>query len=235
MAGAFKGFTPQTIQFYRGLSQHNDQTWFEAHREDYLKYAMEPAQSLVLDLGPQLQKLRSGFQFNPDFNGKGSIKKIHADRRFNRDREPYKTWLGVFFWEGPLKTKKDNSVVSLRISPNELRLFAGFKHFEPSVQKAYRAAVADEASGQALEQITVKLAQQGYTIDGAAGFAKVPHGFPADHPRADLLKHDALVAFHSEPLSDVVFSPKLADYALKHFKAMLPLHAWCVDALARIS
>jgi uncharacterized protein (TIGR02453 family) len=235
MAETFTGFTPQTIEFYRGLAEHNGQAWFEAHRADYLAHAMAPAQALVLELGPRLQELRPGFQFSPDYNGKGSIKKIHTDRRFNAEREPYKTWLGIFFWEGSLTTKKDNSVVSLRLSGDELMLAAGFKHFAPPVLKAYRAAVADEAAGRELVLLTAKLAKPGYEIGGAGGFAQVPRGFPADHPRAALLKHNAICVMHREPISDVLFSPKLAAHLLKHFQEMLPLHAWCVETASRLN
>ena len=234
MAGAFTGFTKKTIAFYRGLEKHNDQAWFEAHREDYLTQAMEPAQALVLELGPKVQALRPGIGFSPDYNGKGSIKKIHTDRRFNPDRDPYKSWLDIMFWEGPLKAKKDNSIFGLRLTAGELYFFAGLKHFDPKVLKVFRAATADEATGPALAKLAAKLAKQEYTLGGVDGYKQVPRGFAADHPRAELLRHNGMFAMHKEPVSEVVFTPKLSAYALKHFKAMLPLHAWCVDVLTRL-
>jgi uncharacterized protein (DUF2461 family) len=43
----FTGFSGSTILFLAELSQNNDRTWFEAHREDCDRALAEPARAFV--------------------------------------------------------------------------------------------------------------------------------------------------------------------------------------------
>ena len=47
----FKGFSPKTLKFLRGLKANNSKAWFQAHRADYEKYVLQPLRNLVIDLG----------------------------------------------------------------------------------------------------------------------------------------------------------------------------------------
>ncbi len=49
--GKFKGFSPKTLKFLRGLKANNNKAWFQAHRADYEKYVLQPLRDLVIDLG----------------------------------------------------------------------------------------------------------------------------------------------------------------------------------------
>jgi uncharacterized protein (TIGR02453 family) len=131
----FSGFPKETLEFYKGVLKNNTREWFEAHRNDYMQNVIAPAQAFVSEVGPKLQKLSPGVQFSPDYTGKGSIKKIHTDTRFQKDREPLKPYLDIMFWEGPLAAKKDNSVFFLRVQPQSVGIVAGIKGFDkPTLQ-----------------------------------------------------------------------------------------------------
>ena len=36
----FKGFSPKTLKFLRGLKANNNKAWFQAHKADYEKYVL---------------------------------------------------------------------------------------------------------------------------------------------------------------------------------------------------
>jgi len=57
----------------------------------------------------------------------------------------------------------------------------------------FRAAAAADDSGRALEDLVSSLAADGHEILGDV-MKRVPRGYPADHPRAGLLKHRSLIA-----------------------------------------
>jgi uncharacterized protein (DUF2461 family) len=57
----------------------------------------------------------------------------------------------------------------------------------------FRAAAAADDSGRALEDLVSSLAADGHEILGDV-MKRVPRGYPADHPRARLLKHRSLIA-----------------------------------------
>jgi hypothetical protein len=69
----------------------------------------------------------------------------------------------------------------------------------------FRAAAAADGSGRALADLVSSLATDGHEILGDV-MRRVPHGYPADHPRAGLLKHRSLIAareLESEAVRDV--------------------------------
>lgn len=69
----------------------------------------------------------------------------------------------------------------------------------------FRAAVAADGSGRALEDLLVSLAAGGHEIRGDV-MSRVPTGYPAGHPRAALLKHRSLIVdrkLESEAIHDV--------------------------------
>jgi uncharacterized protein (DUF2461 family) len=69
----------------------------------------------------------------------------------------------------------------------------------------FRAAVAADGSGRALQDLVVSLAADGHEILGDV-MKRVPRGYPADHARAGLLMHRSLIAareLESDTLRDV--------------------------------
>jgi uncharacterized protein (TIGR02453 family) len=230
----FGGFSKRTLTFLKGLKLHNDKQWFEEHRGDYERHFVAPAQAFVMAMGPRLEELAPGIGFDPNHTGRGSVKKIFTDQRFARDRPPFKTWLDVIFWQGPLKAKKDNAVFFFRLLPDLLVLGAGIKGFTPEVLRAYREAVVDNRRGGALQRILDKLlACDDYHLGGVS-YKNVPHGFKPQHPRADLLKHGGLHVWFETKMPDETFSDALLDYAYVHYQRLAPLHRWCVRLLEGI-
>ena len=128
----FTGFPKEAVHFFKDIAQHNTLEWYAEHAEDYKRHVIGPAQAFVTALGPELRKLSPGIGYDIDPNGRGSIKKIQTDRRFNPGREPYKTFLAIFFWQGPLTVKKENSCFYLRLDAKTLSFAAGLKYFERS-------------------------------------------------------------------------------------------------------
>ena len=69
----------------------------------------------------------------------------------------------------------------------------------------FRAAAAADGSGRALADLVSSLAADEHQIRGDV-MKRVPRGYPADHPRAGLLKHRSLIAareLESEAVRDV--------------------------------
>ncbi|MCA9546734.1 MAG: DUF2461 domain-containing protein [Myxococcales bacterium] len=228
---AFEGFPTAALDFYAGVAAHNDPVWFEAHREAYDGAVVAPSQAFIEALGQRLQALRPEVGYSPNHTGRGSFKKIHTDRRFNPDRPPFKTYAQMIFWEGPLAQKKANSVFKVHFEPGKVVVGAGLWYFDGKLLKAYRAAVADDATGAPLQALVDALAAKGYAI-GHSHYQRVPRGYAADHPRAGLLKHDGLFArFTASPPPAAFHRADFVDWALDHCEALAPLHGWCVDFL----
>jgi uncharacterized protein (DUF2461 family) len=86
-----------------------------------------------------------------------------------------------------------------------LQIQAAWWYADPGQIALFRAAVAADDSGRALEDLVSSLAADGHEILGDV-MKRVPRGYPADHPRGGLLKHRSLIAareLESEAVRDV--------------------------------
>ena len=231
----FSGFPPETFEFYAALAQAQDKAWFEAHRADYMAHVIEPAQAFIEALGDRLQTERSAVGYSPNHTGRGSFKKIHTDQRFNKGRDPFKTYAQMIFWEGPLKTKKENSCFIVTLAPGKVSLGAGLKYMESATLKEYRRQAGDERRGGQLRAAVEGARSAGCHV-GDAHYKRVPRGFDPAHVNADLLRHNALYAWaEAAPPPDVVHGPGFVDWCVDGFEAMNPVHDWCVDVLQAVA
>jgi uncharacterized protein (DUF2461 family) len=95
--------------------------------------------------------------------------------------------------------------IGFRFNLEGLRVMAAWWYAGSQSIAAFRAAAADDESGGGLAEIVSSLAAEGHEILGDV-MKRVPRGYPADHPRADLLKHRSLLAareLESEAIGDV--------------------------------
>lgn len=224
--GDFQGFPKATFSFLRGLSKNNKKAWFDAHKDDYESFYVEPALAFVRELGLRLRKIRKSVQFDPKVGG--SVMRIYRDVRFSKDKRPYKDHLDLFFWEGA-KKGWDSPGFFLRLEHDELWLGAGMHQFVDGSQLAmYRKAVADARRGKKLEALVTKLRKAGYTVGGQE-LKKVPKGFDPDHDRADLLKHKGLWAGIETKIPKEASSAKLVGWCAAHFEKLAPISEWLLS------
>ena len=101
------------------------------------------------------------------------------------------------------------------------------------VREAFRAAVADDTSGPALVTIVEALRTRGYDLSGDV-MKRVPRGCPADHPRADLLRHRTLVAGRPLGCDGWLHTPEAVDRVLAAFEELRPMTSWLDDHLPAI-
>jgi uncharacterized protein (TIGR02453 family) len=226
----FQGFGKGALTYFKDIAAHNNKEWFDDNRQRYLDEVIAPAQAFVLEMGARLKKIAPGIGFSTDYNGKGSIKKIQTDRRFNPERTPYKTWVEILFWEGPCEVKKENSGFYFRLAPDSLILAGGMKYFNKPVLKVYRETLADLKLGAAIAKAAAAVEKAGYQIEGSH-FARPPAGTTAEHPHAALLLHDGLYCYEETKPPRELSSAGFADYCFERWKKMAPLHKALVDML----
>lgn len=88
--------------------------------------------------------------------------------------------------------------------------------------------MVSEKLGPALVNAIESLEANGYSI-GEPYYKKVPGGFDADHPRADLLRYNGMGTMESLPLPEDVFSDDLVYFCFERYKKMLPIFEWLVE------
>jgi uncharacterized protein (TIGR02453 family) len=226
----FQGFSPAGLDFYPRLAANNDRQWFTEHKELYEREVLTPARDLVEDLGLALAPAAPGLHADARVNR--SLFRIQRDVRFSADKSPYKTHLGIWLWEGD-GPRMDCSGFYFHLEPPRLMLAAGMHMFPKHLLGPFRQDAADAKLGPALVKALNPGLKQGLYQVGGQHYVRVPRGFPPDHPRADLLKHNGLYVFHDAGMIDELRSPALVDWCAQRLLAMVPVHRWLLELTKR--
>lgn len=228
----FNGFPPEALDFLHDLEANNNRDWFEDNKARYQRVLLEPAVEFVTAVGSGLQHVAPEIQVDPRTNGQGVLMRIYRDVRFSKDKSPYKTAVSGVFTDGKGK-KMARPAFGFHMTANGMELMSGMFGFDKAQLAAYQAAVADEEKGLALlaavESITNKPA---YEIVGEQ-YKRLPAGYDAEHPRADLLRYKGLYARPVAPFPpEIMTGVELVPTVLVHFEVMAPFYNWLAANVA---
>lgn len=225
--GSFTGFPPEGLQFLAELGENNDRDWFNARKRIYQESIVAPAVSFVESMGDRLRFISPHIQYDTRTNGQGSLMRIYRDVRFSEDKSPYKTWIGIRFWEGPGKAG-GNPGFFFGFDATAGGLHVGMHGFDKAMLTAFREAVNDDGLGSELELALASVQGVGaYEINGEH-YKRVPRGYDPDHPRADLLRFNTLYASSPGIEPTVLASAGLVDVVMDHCEKMAPIEKWLV-------
>jgi uncharacterized protein (TIGR02453 family) len=229
VATAFAGFPREGLEFLEGLAKDNTRAYFDIHRDTYQSAVLQPAKEFVVALGEELQaRVSPGIRAEPRING--SILRINRDTRFSADKRPYKEHVDFWFWEGD-GPSREHPGLFVRLRPATVTLGAGMHRFDPATLAAYRAAVADDATGRALEEAIAEATGVRGAAVGGAYYKRVPGELPADHPRAQLLRHNALYVSGDWKLPRSVSGPAFVGWAADRLERLAPVERWLTARL----
>ncbi|MBN1316798.1 MAG: DUF2461 domain-containing protein [Anaerolineales bacterium] len=223
----FPGFPIETWQFLEKLAENNHREWFNAHKDDYQRFYMAPAQDFVFALGERLKSISSNLVVDPATNGSGSLFRIYRDIRFSKDKTPYNTDLCFYFWEG-IGKKFDNPGYYIQLEPKGGRTYAGHYIFPKTLLSVFRDAVIDEKLGGELEDTLKGISQAGSFNIGGSHYKRVPRGYDADNPRAKLLKFNGLYIIGEHIDRETLSHPELVEQVFEQCRKMAPLQEWLV-------
>jgi uncharacterized protein (TIGR02453 family) len=199
---AFRGWPSEALEFYEGLEADNSKTYWEAHRAVYEEQVRAPMAALLAELEPEF--------------GPGKIFRPYRDVRFSADKTPYKTAMGATLERGGY----------VHLSAQGLAAGNGMYQMESDQLARYRAAVDDDASGTALEKLVAEAARSKIDIVGHDRLKRTPRGYPADHPRADLLRHKGVVAWKEWPVAAWLGTAAAKKRVVDFLRATAPLNDW---------
>ena len=225
-------FTPATLAFFRGLARNNRKPWFEAHRSDYDGQVVAPMRALIEELDVRLAR------FAPEITGdpKRSMFRIYRDVRFSKDKSPYKTNAGCWFWHRDADPRVgDNAEAGgagfyFHLQPGSSFTGAGIWMPPRPLLDKLRDAIAEDPRGFERVVKNPSFVRRFGGLDDEANLKRMPRGFPETHPAARWLKYQSFVA--GRELSDKqITSPQLVALLEEDFTRLLPLVRWLNGAL----
>jgi uncharacterized protein (TIGR02453 family) len=215
MKPAVPGFPPEGLAFLRGLKKHNKREWFQARKQIYDEQVKAPMVELITALQCEMA------EFAPQYLGdpRKMVYRIYRDTRFSKDKTPYKTNVACSF--NPRDRVKHSAAgFYFSVSLEEVAVGGGAYMPQPPDLLAIRSRIAerpDQFRKILADRTTRKLLgdMQGEQL------SRVPKGFAADHPEADLLRNKQFLLY-------IVLDPKIAAGAglykelITRFRAMTP-------------
>jgi len=219
-------FPKNTVAFLKKLSKNNNRNWFSTNRNIYDKDFLEPAIHFVVEMGEKLQKISPHIQAIPKVDK--SIFRIHRDVRFSKDKEPYKTNMGLYFWEGPGK-KMEGSGFYFHLEPKLFGVGSGMYMFSKEHLKKFRETVSDPAKGKELDSIVKKITKKGiYTVNGKH-YKKTPRGYDPNGKYVDYLLYNGIYAWYDGKKLNELDEVSYINFVYKIFRDLSSLHTWLVN------
>lgn len=223
----FKGFPRKALTFLRGLKRNNRRDWFEANKASYVSDVQEVMRAFVQEMDTRLGR------FAPEIIGdpKKSVFRIYRDVRFSKDKSPYKTNVGCWFFHRAAGKKVGQEASEggagfyFHLEPGASFIGAGiWMPPRPSLNRLRDAIVADTRNFRSILQ-AAPLKRRFGALSEENRLTRVPRGYDKDHPAGDLLRHVSYIVGRSISDDEVVHG-KLADRLEKDFTVALPLVRW---------
>jgi len=219
-------FPQSTIKFLTALSKNNSKEWFENNRARYDFELLQPAVQFVIDLGEKLSELSPNINAIPKVDK--SIFRLYRDVRFSKNKAPFKTNLGLYFWEGRGK-KMECSGLYFHIEPKLFFLGAGMYQFTTDQLKKYRELVSNPAKGKELNDIVKKVLKKKKYQLGGKTYKKTPRGFDPNYIYNDLLLHSGFYVYYESKNFSELTKKDPASFSYKTFKEIYSVHKWFVE------
>lgn len=201
--GAFRGFPPEAVEFLRELEANNDRDWFKANRVRYDEHVVAPAKALAEDLADL---------------GRPHLFRPWNDTRFHAG-PPIKEQVGLAVgYEGA-------GGFYVELSLDGLMVAAGLHNPAPDQVERMRRAIADGRSASGLTRALSSASAAGLDLN-EPDLVRGPRGYPADHPRMDLLRRRRLTVARRHPLGAWLHRPQAGARIREGLDASKPLVRW---------
>ncbi len=202
---SFRGFPPAAFEFYERLRAENTPEFWTANKATYDQAVRGPMRELCAEF--------------PDV-GPFHIFRPYQDRRFVKDRPPYKDH------QGAIGESEGGSSFYVHVSADGMLVGAGYYHLAADQLVRYRGAVDREATGTELVAIVERLRSAGLSVTARDVLKRAPRGVPLDHPRLELLRFGGLIATRSWPVSAWMHTARASARVAEQWAVAAPLCAW---------
>lgn len=210
---AFRGFPRELFAFFEGLQDDNSKAYWTANKATWEEQVRRPMLALLAELSDEFPPMR---MFRPN-----------RDVRFAKDKSPYKLWAGA--------TSESHAVGGtgyyVSVAASGMVTGCGAMALARDQLQRFRAALDDDHSGRAFEELRTKLDARSLPVTcGAEPPLKTgPRGYPPDHPRVELLRWKGAVAIQEYERADWMHTPAARDRIREVLHGARPLKEW-IDA-----
>lgn len=209
----------KVLTFLRSLSCNNNREWFQEHKQEYLQ-AKQEFDAFALELLAEIRKFDTSIG---DLALGNMTYRIYRDIRFSKNKDPYKTHMGVYI--APGGKKSGYSGYYFHVSTDTSggwesghMIAAGDYMCEPKALAVLREDI--EAGDGDFREILAGVDPM-LELETGNALKRVPSGFPADSPDSEFFKLKSFCL--SCPTTDeFVLAPNLAVRLAEIFRSAKP-------------
>ncbi|MBX3043698.1 MAG: TIGR02453 family protein [Candidatus Kapabacteria bacterium] len=225
----FDRFSKDVEDFFFELSQNNNKEWFDINRSIYESEIKDKSKSFVLKVSELFEKNKLPLIADT----KISLFRINRDIRFSKNKDPYKTNLGIFFpySENPIAYKKEHSLgLYIHYEKDKSFIATGYHNPDSTALKSIRAALADD--WEFYKSITENTKFIKYFPDEYAAEKPLKRltGYEQNHPGADYMKKRDFS--YGKNISDkIIFDESLPQFIIENAEASLEFMKFLYNAI----
>ena len=214
----FRGFMPQTAEFFMGIAFNNNKEYFEMHRHEFELYIKQPLLCIAKDIQPLMDKIDDELETRPMQDK--ALARIRRDTRFSKDESPYRDYL----WLGYKRIGEANNqsiVFYVSVSAFEVKWGMGLR--------APHKPCMDKVRTQILNK-PAKFKEALKAIDFEDRFTKVGQEYKRpvvkhdDKVIADWCNRKNFAVVHGQVFDSKVFEPSLVQEIMDDFIKLAPLY-----------
>jgi uncharacterized protein (DUF2461 family) len=117
----------------------------------------------------------------------------------------------------------------IQLSAKGLAAGNGMYSMAPDQVERYRQAVAGEVTGAELAAVISAVEQHKIAVHGQDVLKTAPRGYPADHPRIELLRYKGVVAWQEWPVEPWLTTASAKKHVSDFLVATRPLASWLAE------
>lgn len=218
---SFKGFTPETIQFFRDIEANNNKEWFDENKPVFEKVVQAPFKELILALTPTMHTIDSQFELRPH----RVLSRIYRDVRFSKNKDPYKTCLWMSF-QHPTKEWENLPGYFMELSAQGCMYGMGLYCPKKKTMDELRDNILYNAEEFRLK--TEPILGQGFEVRGEEYKRPIKSDLP--HYYQQWIQRKGVYVSKLMPLSEDLFGAKLANMLISDYTQL----AWLYDLMKNI-
>jgi uncharacterized protein (TIGR02453 family) len=214
------------MQFFRGLARNNHRDWFLPRKPLFEEKVKQPMYELVDAVNGALRRFAPDYVTDPA----RAVYRFYRDTRFSKDKSPYKDHIAASFRHRRLAGEGGGAGYYFAVSHKELAIGGGIYMPLPETLLAVRTHMAEHHE-QFRKLIRAKSVGRLFGAMHGEQLTRVPKGFCAEHPAADLLRYKQYLLY-IELAPDSATTPQIYDEIVDRFRAMTPFLAFLNAPLA---
>jgi uncharacterized protein (TIGR02453 family) len=212
----FAGMPDEGLAFLEDLEERNTKEFFDANRQVFREQVLAPFTALLEAASARLRRSVPGL-------GQPKVFRIYRDLRFSKDKTPYKTSMA-----GRVTHPASGGIEAsyyVNVGPAGMYAGGGRYHWDRPELERLRAAVADPGTGEELARILRRATRTGME-SWLDPLRRMPRSYPADHPRAELLRARSLTLGRRHERGPWLLGEELLDRLVEDWRALVPLARW---------